>query len=65
MAANIVAATKNFRNSLKAIILNLPNARYLAHELKTMDAIPIYCLHADEYPAVAVSLLGFNIDTDK
>ena len=55
MAANIEAATKNFRNSLKAIILNLPNARYLAYELKTMDSIPIYCLHADGYPAMAVS----------
>ena len=55
MSANIETATKNFRDSLKVIILNLPNARYLAYELKTMDAIPICCLHSDEYPAIAVS----------
>ena len=37
MAASIEAATQNYRHNLKAIILNVPDARYLAYELKTDD----------------------------
>jgi len=34
MAASIEAATRNYKHNLKAIILNVPDARYLAYELK-------------------------------
>ena len=54
MATSIEAATRNYKHNLKAIILNVPDARYLAYELKAMDGIPIYCLHAAAYPGVAV-----------
>ena len=43
MAFCIEAATQTYRNNLKAIILNVPDARLLAYELKMMDGIPIYC----------------------
>jgi len=35
--------------------LNVPDDRYLTYELKTMDGIPMYCLHTASYPGVAVN----------
>ena len=55
MVASIEAATQTYRHNLKAIILNVPDARLLAYEFKMMDGIPIYCLHAAGYPTIAVT----------
>ena len=55
MATSIEAATQTYRHNLKAIILNVPDARLLACELKMMDGIPIYCLHAAAYLEVVVT----------
>jgi len=46
MATHIEATMKERKHSIKAIILNLPKAHYLAYEMKAMDSIPIYCQHA-------------------
>ena len=51
MAANIGTAIQDNKHSIKAIILNI----HLAYEMKAMDSIPIYCLHVDAYPEMAMS----------
>jgi hypothetical protein len=55
MAASIGTAIQDNKHSIKAIILNMPKANHLAYEMKAMDSIPIYCLHADAYPEMAMS----------
>jgi len=55
MAASIETAIQDNKHSIKAIILNMPKANHLAYEMKAMDSIPIYCLHADAYPEMAMS----------
>ncbi len=55
MAANIEAAIREHKHSIKSIILNMPKASQLAYEMKATDPIPVYCLDADAYPAVAIS----------
>jgi len=55
MATHIEAAMEECKHSIKAIILNMPKAHYLAYEMKATDSIPIYCLHADAYPTMAMS----------
>lgn len=55
MVASIEAATQTYRHNLKAIILNVLDARLLTYELKMIDGIPIYCLLAAAYPEVVVT----------
>jgi hypothetical protein len=55
MAANIEAAIREHKHSIKSIILNMPKASQLAYEMKETDLIPVYYLDADAYPAVAIS----------
>ena len=55
MAANIEAVIREHKHSIQSIILNMPKASQLAYEMKATDPIPVYCLDADAYPAVAIS----------
>ena len=55
MAANIEAVIRERKRSIKSIIINMPRASHLAYEMKATDPIPVYCLDADAYPAVAIS----------
>ena len=55
MDANIETGIQDNKHSIKAIILNMSKANHLAYEMKATDSIPIYCLHADAYPTMAMS----------
>ena len=55
MAVNIETTIQDNKQIIKAIILNMPKANHLVYEMKATDSIPIYCLHADAYPKMAMS----------
>ena len=55
MAVNIETTIQDNKQIIKAIILNMPKVNHLAYEMKATDSIPIYCLHADAYPTMAMS----------
>ncbi len=50
----IITCTENHKHTLKALILNLPDANHPAYEsVMTIEPRPVYCLQADAYPEMA------------